>query len=37
MPVAGFEPTIPTSERPQTHALDSATTGIGQLSCCSKI
>jgi hypothetical protein len=26
---AGLEPTTPTSERPQTHALDSATTGIG--------
>jgi hypothetical protein len=25
----GFEPTIPASERPQTHALDSAATGIG--------
>jgi hypothetical protein len=25
---AGFEPTIPASERPQTHALDSAGTGI---------
>jgi hypothetical protein len=29
MPPAGFEPTIPASERPQTHALDHATTGIG--------
>jgi hypothetical protein len=28
-PVA-FEPTIPANERPQTHALDRATTGIGQ-------
>ena len=26
---AGFEPTIPVSERPQTHALDRAATGIG--------
>jgi len=26
---AGFEPTIPGSERPQTHALDRAATGIG--------
>jgi len=25
---AGFEPTIPTSERPQTHALDRTATGI---------
>ena len=29
MPPAGFIPTIPTSERPQTHALDRAATGIG--------
>ena len=28
MPPAGFEPTIPGSERPQTHALDRAATGI---------
>jgi hypothetical protein len=28
-PPAGFEPVIPTSERPQTHALDRAATGIG--------
>jgi hypothetical protein len=27
MCAAGFEPTIPTNERPQTHALDSAVTG----------
>jgi len=26
----GFEPTIPASERPQTIALDSAATGVGQ-------
>jgi hypothetical protein len=26
---AGFEPAIPTSERPQTNALDSAANGIG--------
>jgi len=26
MPAAGFEPTIPASERPQTHALDRANT-----------
>ena len=25
----GFEPTIPISERPQTHALDRTATGIG--------
>jgi hypothetical protein len=29
LPLAGFEPTIPASERPQTHALDRAPTGIG--------
>ena len=29
MPPAGFEPKIPAGERPQTHALDSAVTGIG--------
>jgi hypothetical protein len=29
MPLAGSEPTIPTSERPQTHSLDRAATGIG--------
>ena len=30
MPSAGFEPTISVSERPQTHALDRAATGIGE-------
>jgi hypothetical protein len=29
MPPAGFEPTNPASERPQTHALDRTVTGIG--------
>jgi hypothetical protein len=29
MPTAGFEPTIPASEPPQTYALDRAATGIG--------
>jgi hypothetical protein len=29
MPLAEFEPTIPASERLQTHALDRAATGIG--------
>ena len=29
MPLAGFEPAIPASERPQTHALDRAATWIG--------
>ena len=28
MPPAGFEPTIPARERPQTHALDRAASGI---------
>jgi len=31
----GFEPTIPASERPQTHALDRAATGTGiHIICC---
>jgi hypothetical protein len=29
LPLVGFEPTIPASERPQNHALDCAATGIG--------
>jgi hypothetical protein len=29
MTLARFEPAIPASERPQTHALDRAATGIG--------
>jgi hypothetical protein len=29
MPPAGFEPIIPASERPQSHPLDRAATGIG--------
>jgi hypothetical protein len=29
MPPAGFEPAIPASERPQTHALERAVPGIG--------
>ena len=29
MPPAGFEPTIPASERSLSHALDRAATGIG--------
>jgi hypothetical protein len=29
MPPAAFEPAIPASERPQTHALDRAATGVG--------
>jgi hypothetical protein len=29
MPSAGFEPAIPVSERPQTHALDRTAIGIG--------
>jgi len=31
MPPSGFESIIPASERPQTHALDRAATGIGFL------
>jgi hypothetical protein len=31
MPPVGFEPIIPLSERPQTHALDRTATGIGRL------
>jgi hypothetical protein len=30
MPSVGFEPAIPASERPKTHALDGAATGIGE-------
>ena len=29
MPPPGFEPTIPASEQPQTHALDRVATGSG--------
>ena len=29
MPLEQFEPTIPARERPKTHALDRAATGIG--------
>jgi hypothetical protein len=29
MPLAGFEPTIPASKRPQTHATDRTAMGIG--------
>jgi len=32
MPPAGFETTIPVSERPQTHVLERAATGIGLVS-----
>jgi hypothetical protein len=31
MPAVGYEPAIPASERLQTHTLNRATTGIGQL------
>jgi hypothetical protein len=31
MPLVGYEPTIPASERPQIYALDRVVTGIGQL------
>jgi len=30
-PQVGLEPTIPASERPQTHSLDRADTGIGKI------
>jgi hypothetical protein len=30
MPKDGFEPEIPASERPQTHALDRTATGTGR-------
>jgi hypothetical protein len=33
-PPEGFEPTIPVSERPQTHVLDRAATGIGIENAC---
>jgi hypothetical protein len=31
MPLAGFEPTVPASELPQTHTLDREATGIGHV------
>jgi len=31
MPLVGFEPAIPASEQPQTHALDHVATGIGYI------
>ena len=31
MPPLGLEPTVSAGERPQTHALDRTTTGVGQL------
>jgi len=33
MTSVGFEPTVPTSERPQTHALDRVANGIGVRIC----
>jgi len=36
MPPAGIKPIIPGSERPQTHALDRAATGTGNVSGTSK-
>jgi hypothetical protein len=30
MPLAGIEPAIPASERPQTHVLDSTAIGLGK-------
>ena len=32
MPLAGFEPALPVSERSQTRALDRSATGIGSSS-----
>jgi len=32
MPTAGFEPAVPTSKRPLTHALDRPATEIGYVS-----
>ena len=32
MPPEEFEPAVPASERPQTHALDRAATGFGNQS-----
>jgi hypothetical protein len=37
MSTARFEPTIPASERPQTHALEGAATGIGKIIRCNTI
>ena len=34
MPPMGFKPTVSTGERPQTHALDRASTVIGEEICC---
>jgi hypothetical protein len=31
MPPASFQPAIPASERPQTHVLERAATGIGSI------
>jgi hypothetical protein len=33
MPPVGFEPAISAAERPKTHALDRAATGIGENGC----
>jgi hypothetical protein len=33
MAPAGLEPAVPASDRPQTHALDRAATGIGENKC----
>jgi hypothetical protein len=37
MTPAGFELAIPASERPQTHALDRAATGIGYIKSYTRI
>jgi len=37
MPPMGFKPVILGTERPQTHALESATTGIGHVGKIAKV
>jgi hypothetical protein len=37
MPPAEFEPAIPVSERPQTHALDARLSGSAVVNCCAEI
>ena len=34
MPPVGFEPTISSGERPQTHALDRTAPGTGSVNAC---
>jgi hypothetical protein len=37
MPPVGFEPTISTGKRPQTHPLDHAAIGTGESSMCVRV